>query len=264
MAPALRLESGVPTAADHLPERVALLVHWSDQSQVSLSVCRLVDELRHREYDVIVVSAAEVEGNLLWRSEYQHPTAVYRRPNIGYDFGSWAAGLAAFPDIRRAEHVLMLNDSLLGPFAPLDLIIDDFESAHADVWALVDSTQRGLHVQSHFVGYRGGCLARPPLAEFWRDIRVERTKQDIIDNYEIGLGALIRRSGLLVRVCFPWSAVVADGDNPTIQGWRRLLLKGFPFVKREALLRPHEVLQDAEDIGPVVRELFGQDVWEWV
>ena len=240
------------------------MVHWSDRHRVSLSTCTLVDQLRNLGYEVVLVSAAEVDAPLGWTSGLRLPTAVYRRPNVGYDFGSWACGLAALPGIARADFALMLNDSLLGPFAPLDEIIAHFEATSSGVWALVDSRQRGPHLQSHFVGYRAGVLARPPFQSFWRSIRVEPTKQDIIDNYEIGLGTLVARSGLPVSTCFPSELVVAEGDNPTIQGWRRLLLKGFPFVKREALLRPHEVLQDAEDIPGVIRDMFGQDIWGWV
>lgn len=264
VAPGLNHESGEQLPSSWRPSRVALLAHWSLDPVVSLSVSSLVGQLREQGYDVVVVSASEARGALQWRPEYLSPTAVYRRSNVGYDFGSWAAGLAAFPGIARAERALLVNDSMLGPFTSIKPIVTSFESSASAVWGLVDSTQRGYHVQSHFVGYQDGCLAEPPLASFWRDIRVESDKQDIIDNYEIGLGTLIAAAQLGTSVCFPSALVVAEGDNPTIQGWRRLLLHGFPFVKREILLRPHEVLQDGDHVYDVVRTMFNTDVRGWL
>lgn len=39
---------------------------------------------------------------------------------------------------------------------------------------------------------------------------------------------------------------------------------GFPFVKREILLRPAPVMTDADQVEDVVRSTFGADVREWL
>ena len=85
---------------------------------------------RSLAYRVVLVSAAESQQDLRWRIGFQPPTLIYRRPNIGYDFGSWAAGLDALPAIARAPYVLFVNDSMLGPFSPDDEIVKDFEALH--------------------------------------------------------------------------------------------------------------------------------------
>ena len=46
--------------------------------------------------------------------------AVVRRPNVGYDFGSWGAALTAYPQIAAKSLVVLTNDSLAGPYGPLD------------------------------------------------------------------------------------------------------------------------------------------------
>ena len=246
------------------PERVVLLVHWSTAKEVSRSTRVLVDQFRRLDYEVVLVSASQVPERLEWSGPYLRPTAVYRRDNVGYDFGSWSAGLHALPMLSRAPNLLLVNDSMLGPFAPIDSLIADFEASSAEIWGLVSSSQEGWHLQSHFVGYRNGCLSRGPLAGFWRSIRVEREKRDIIKNYELGLGRLTRAAGLSVQACYPGDLVVSAGDNPTIQGWRRLIALGFPFVKREILLRPASVMTDADHVEKVVQQTFGENVWEWL
>lgn len=242
------------------PEAVVVLVHWSDRSEVSRSVVESVRQFLANGYRVALCSSAE---SLHW-PEPPAGLAIYRRPNIGYDFGSWAAMLTEFPQLRSADRLLLINDSLVGPFADITPILQDFHNHDGAVWGLVSTTQDGPHLQSHFVGYRGGVLAEGPLARFWDDIRVEPSKRDLILRYEIGQHAVALEAGYEVGSAFPWSLVVNDGQNPTSLGWRRLLIWGFPYVKREIVLRPPPEVPDGVDVAKVVKERFGQEVREWV
>lgn len=265
VAPPLRFESGTPWAAHRRADRVVLLAHWSDRPTVSRSVVELVTQFRRLGYDVVIVSAAEVPGALQWPSgDWPDGVSVFRRKNIGYDFGSWAQALAEIPGLTQSRLVVMANDSLVGPFGPLDEIVSGMEADPHPVWGLVSTTQDRPHLQSHFIAYREGVLGTPRLRAFWQDVRVERTKRDLVVRYEIGLSVALRRQRLGMGIGFPGENVVHHGGNPTSQGWRRLLLWGFPFVKRELVLRPPPEVPDVQDVSAVVRELFDQNVREWV
>ena len=172
--------------------------------------------------------------------------------------------LTAFPQLRAAANVVLMNDSMLGPFASIAPIIEQSQATDCDVWGLVDSNQRSPHFQSHFVGYRGGVLTDAPLVHFWSNIRLQPTKETMIKRYERGLHPLLQRVGYRLGVGFPWQSVVANGRNPTIMGWRRLLEFGFPWVKRELLWKPYPLLTDAADIKAVVQQRFGEDITGWV
>jgi hypothetical protein len=247
-----------------IPDRVALLASWSPASQQTKSLNRLVRGLSSNGYEVLVVSACEVPGILTWPEGLPDGVTVLRRPNVGYDFGSWAAGLHAFPGIASANRCLLLNDSMVGPFRPLDQLLQRFEAAEADVWGLVDTAQDAYHFQSHFVGYRDGALRDPTLRRFWGGIRLQPTKRQLISRYEIGYMRVLRRAGMRLGVGFPWQDVVVQGGNPTSAGWRRLLLRGFPWIKREIVLRPPPEVPDGDDVAAVVRQLFDEDVTTWV
>jgi lipopolysaccharide biosynthesis protein len=160
--------------------------------------------------------------------------------------------------------VLLVNDSMVGPFASIDPILARFESADCDVWGLISTTQDAPHFQSHFVGYKGGALATPELVKFWEDVRIEPSKRALILRYEIGLYPVLERAGLRSAAGFPWDLVVSRGQNPTSLGWRRLLMWGFPWVKREIVLRPPPEVPDGSEVRSVVLKKFGQDVMEWV
>ena len=263
VAPGLVHESGPSVEAS--AQRVAVVAHWSDRPCLSRSVQTLLHEFVAAGFNCALVSSAPVAGPL----QFDLPgladqVTVLRRPNVGYDFGSWTSFLHAFPAVRSAPRVLLANDSLVGPFESPAGILADFDTCPTDVWGLIGTTQDAPHLQSHFVGYRDGVLSTPVLSRFWDDVRVEPRKRELIVRYEIGLSQLAMREGYVTVAHFPWQWTTTRGQNPTSLGWRRLIDRGFPFVKRELVLRPPPEVPDAADIERVVRQRWGQNVYEWV
>jgi len=259
----IRIEGADELSSAGSLSRVAVVAHWSSDSRVSRSVSELTRSLVDHDFQVAIASSAEGAGPLEWPDGQPRNVTVLRRPNIGYDFGSWAAALDRYPKIAAADQVMFLNDSLAGPFQPIDHLLRQFDASGADVWGLTDTCQFGRHIQSYCVGFKRGCLTEPALASFWRGIRVQRSRDDVIWRYEIGLGRLLHRERFSVDAAIGYRRVVRDGENPTIIGWRRLLDIGFPFVKRQ-LLRQPELAPDGSHIREEIRRRFGVDVDDWL
>ena len=241
----------------------AVLAHWSPAGTVGRSATELMAALVRGGYGVVLVSTTEGTANLEWVLERPPGVTVLRRPNVGYDFGSWATALDRFPAIAASSRVLLLNDSLVGPFQPIDHLLERFHHSAADVWGLTDTTQFRHHLQSYCLGFKGGSLRESSLARFWRDIRVERSREDVIWRYEIGLSQLLDRERFVTEAAIPYWRVVGEKQNPTILGWRRLLDEGFPFVKRQLLQQPH-IAPDGVQVGAEIRRRFGVQVDEWL
>ena len=55
------------------------------------------------------------------------------------------------PQIRAPDHLICCNDSCIGPFCDLDIIINDFILGNVDVGGLTANKDRGLHLQSYFI-----------------------------------------------------------------------------------------------------------------
>jgi hypothetical protein len=245
-------------------DRVAVLVHHGAVPAVTRSFRELVAAFDQRGYGVLVVSSSEFREPLDW-GDTPPPASVtvLRKPNVGYDFGSWAVGLDAFAAVRRSPTVVLANDSLVGPFASLDPVLDRMERTTADVWGLTETLQFARHLQSYFVAYRGGVLADAPLEWFWRGVRHHSDKQTIIHRNEIGLGRLLEREGYAIDALFGAGQVVPAADNPTIAGWRTLLERGLPFVKRE-IVRSPGLAPQGEQIPDELRARYGVDVAQWL
>ncbi|MEP6527334.1 MAG: rhamnan synthesis F family protein [Nocardioidaceae bacterium] len=255
-------ENGFPQDVRR-PNRVAVLVHYSTSPKVGRSFRTMVREFATNGYLTVVVSSCPAPARLDWQGALIPETIVLRKPNIGYDFGSWAVGLNMLPGVREADQVILANDSMIGPFTPLSPFIEQFESTAAAGWAFTDTRQHFHHLQSYFLGFRGGVLAEKPLLGFWMNIRHEGSKWDVIRRNELGLSRLLRREGYPTAVAFHADDVVAPGENPVIRGWWRLLENGFPFVKREIITNP-AVAPRADMVDSRVRAVFGAHLREWL
>ena len=78
-------------------------------------------------YRVVVVTTAESPEPLDWGIDRPTGLTVICRPNVGYDFGSWATALHRYPVIADAQRVLLLNDSIVGPFTTIEPLLGKFQ-----------------------------------------------------------------------------------------------------------------------------------------
>jgi Rhamnan synthesis protein F len=244
-------------------ERVAVLAHYAVDRRVTRSFRTLVTEFADSGYLPLVISASPAPGPLEWEGKLPAQAIVMRQPNVGYDFGSWAIGLDLLGDKKNAPWLILANDSVIGPFASIAPLLAEFEATRADVWGLTDTYQFAHHLQSYFIGFRGGILADGPLAKFWTDVRVEKTKWDIIRRNELGLNRLLHNEGYSTTAAFPAHTIVTGGDNPVIKGWWHLLENGFPFVKREIVVNP-SVAPRSEWVAAEVEAVYGTHLDDWL
>lgn len=249
-------------------DRLALLAAWSPTAVQSRSVVRLIGELQDNGYEVIVCSTSAAPGPIVMPAISDVDVdvdrlAIVRRTNRGYDFGSWSVLMELYPGLLRADKILVINDSLVGPFSSLTPAIADFESTSADVWGLVESGQIIDHLQSFFRGFRYGCLDEPVMRAFWWDMRVIDDKVQLIAEYEYGFSSMLKKWNFSTDCFVDYRGITGRRHNPTIAGWRRLLDAGVPFVKRELIRRP-ELVPDGAEIGPVLLERYGVHVNDWM
>lgn len=264
VAPELRHEAGPVRVPDWAPAKVAIAAHYSRGPVVSKSFSALLAELAAAGYEVVVASASEAPGELQWPHGRPAGTTVLRRPNVGYDFGSWASVLHAFGRLAGASRVLLTNDSLIGPFRSIAEDLAVAERTAVDLWGYVASTQIAPHVQSFLLLFRDGALAEPALSEFWSEVRVHDDKMAVVESNEVGLGALLARDGYVQATLYPWQRP----ENPTLVGWEPLLLAGFPFVKRMLVAEDEFSTEGLSvtraEVAAAVADLYGTDLQEWL
>jgi hypothetical protein len=219
--------------ADLDNQKIAFLAQWSSTEQIPTSTNLLIHGLIEHGYSVILVSACESDKALVIDSEVKQRITILRKPNIGYDFGSWSVAMQFFPKSRNAKDTLILNDSLIGPFKSITDLLTDIESSPFDVTGVTDSVQHRHHIQSYLLHFKNGSFQNPGIKDFWNGVRLQEDKMDVVQAYEIGLTATVQANGFYAGAIFPWNLVGQYWHNPSVDRWQRLLDLDFPFIKRE-------------------------------
>lgn len=243
-------------------DSVAVVAHYSDRPDADRSLEALLRNARAAGFGTVLVSTSEVREPLRFSNPEASPHLVIRRPNVGYDFGSWASVICGRPEVA-GRRTLLLNNSLAGPFEPITALLDRARFSATDIWGLIGSAQFTWHIQSYCIGFAPGVLADPAVQRFWRSVAPQPTKQDVIMKFELGQSQMLLAEGFTFDVVVPPGLLIDKGSNPAILAWRRLLDYGIPFVKKE-LIRDPSVAPDADEIPAELRRRFDIDVEEWV
>ena len=163
---------------------------------------------------------------------------AWPRPNRGHDFGAWAE-LIGRGVADGADDILLANDSVLGPFAPLAPTLE--RMAGFDAWGMVGSREGRPHLQSWFVLLTAEAWGRPAVRRVWTQDFAGMGKDEIVVPGELGLGAAFAAeqldTGAVWRSEFRLRPSQVIATNPMHFRWRTLLDAGVPYLKRELIER---------------------------
>ncbi len=184
------------------------------------------------------------------------------RRNAGLDFGAWQ-DLIEGGAADGADEVLLANDSVFGPFAPLTPILRQMEGF--DVWGMVESREGRPHLQSWFVWMSGEAFRRPAVKRVFAQPFTEMAKPEIIVHGELGLSAAFETEGLDVgaryRDLFRVRPSALVATNPMHFRWRTLLSSGLvPFLKVELLRDNPSRILGIEDWERVLESIGAGDL----
>jgi len=244
------------------PERLIVFHHYDSQGVMPTSwlVCLL--ELRRAGW-AVVVSTSVLAASTVQQLEAAGVYLAYRR-NVGLCLGAYkdlSLLLSSDPALFRGLKSLVLcNDSNLPVQAPsaflsqLQAWVEAEEAAVQPVLAgLTDSAQRGCyHLQSFLLYANRALLQHPAWLRFWLGFSLAGSKDDLINNGEIGLSQALLAAGVQLRPAYPLvQGLLSDPAmaeelqrysiwqpchvNQSLFAWQSLLARGFPLVKKHVL-----------------------------
>lgn len=160
----------------------------------------------------------------------------------GYDFSAYRLALSHLAAHSPGADVLVMNDSVYGPFSDLREVFDTAP------WALTGftaSNQRAPHIQSYAFLLRDvrpstmvwlAPVLLPGLAfnQFRQVVDLQETRFARVASRSMSVGAL-------------WFGDVQDVSDPTLARPLELLDGGFPFLKR-SLLGKHQGVIEREAV----------------
>ncbi|WP_198372532.1 rhamnan synthesis F family protein [Roseomonas rosulenta] len=237
---------------------IALYLHWSPSGRISAMVRRQLAIWRDCGFDVVFISNADPPPED-WDAVSEHAVLRVRRRNTGRDFGAWRDGAAlALQHWPRPYELLLANDSVLGPFRPLQPIVAALRAGGEGLFGLTESRGGGVHLQSYVLLARGATPVASMLNHL-AALRDSHSKWRTVQQGEIGMTRRMLREGHRCAAVFGYDAVCAAADeatraslgprfavgkpwryplNPTHHLWRVLIQEmGFPYLKTELVRR---------------------------
>ena len=269
--------------------RAIIFVHYDKHDMVDAYVYTYLKELQQNASHLVFVSTAKLSSEEI-KNLSQYCSKIIVRENIGYDFMSYKIGLESF-NYKNYDEVVICNDSVYGPLYPLANVFEDMQNNTCDFWGITDNTDISYHLQSYFLVFKKNVIQSDTFKTFWKQVKVLKSKDDIIGKYEIGLTKFLLDSRFSSAVYVNFKAtkaqtiqvflkkltptkiinkVIAIGYgkdklkrigkiNTTHYFWKELLLsEKIPFIKIE-LLRDNPMQININNVEQVIQEVSDYD-----
>jgi GT2 family glycosyltransferase len=232
---------------DPVLRHYCVYVGFDAHSRIRPDVLEQIKSLS-RHYNIVYVTTSHesISKDPLFLSLTKFTYKILIRTNIGYDFGSWRAGILELDEeIKESESLLLMNDSLYGPINSLDTVIERTLLHEADIVCMTQNMVGGQHAQSYFTSYKRSIFTSKLFKVFWQTLPVYSCKFTLIKECEIYWTNRLIKEGYKLAALFDTRCF----GNQTHINWKELIVDhGFPFVKNELILR-----------NPVGQDLDGMD-----
>lgn len=213
-------------------DRLAVLAHWDAEGCFGEPASQSARGLRAAGFEVVVASTAPVDHDAFVAEVGDAAVAVLTRPNVGFDFASWAAGVDVLRGAgARPERLVLLNSSMYGPVSPLDPMLDRLFATGADVMGATESREFRPHLQSWFLAFSQRAWDSDRFVGYWRHIRPATDKWGTILAHEQRWATDLALPGTRPAVAVS-ARTLGSRRNPLTFTWREVLSAGVPFVKR--------------------------------
>ena len=187
----------------------AIYVHFDPDGQVDDYVVHQVSALADAGFRVTFVSNSPALPDDSRARISAFCKDIIWRFNTGYDFGAYKDGIASIGNLDQLSGLLLMNDSVYGPFRQLREVLSRLDGSTADFWGIADSFEYQHHIQTFFMFFFPTVLQTPAFRRFWARLPYVNHKPWVIRNGEVGLSQRLYRAGLRSGVLAPYWSVAA-------------------------------------------------------
>jgi len=129
-----------------------------------------------------------------------------------------------------------VNDSVYGPFKPLDKILENLEQSGADHIGMFYNKHAinnyAPHIQSWFFGVSKTVATSGYFDDFLQNIRHESDKNEIIRKYEVGITEMLQKNG---NKSFAFMTTDLTKDDYFYNNPSLAIQQGMPFLKKRVI-----------------------------
>jgi hypothetical protein len=182
--------------------------------------------LREARYATVMVNSTVAGADGLLEQVGELAEGVIVRRGQGRDFASWVIALThVAPALENVDHVLLLNDSLIGPFGNLAPVIKSMEDDAADFKGLTESNEIAHHLQSSLLMLSRNAVFSGPFLTFLLRFLPGLTRKQVIEDGEVGLSQRMIAAGVATSAQAPHTMIIQSWleQFPEYVAWARSL-----------------------------------------
>lgn len=224
-----------------IPKIVVVMAGFYRGSRIPAATQLWVESLAEQSYKIVLVFDNYPPDQLPAQWKVEEIDVIFERHGE-YDFGSYKRGLMHARVqgwLDQATHVLLCNDSVIGPLNNLSLVFQSVCGATDHVYGLTISYQIRPHLQSFFLMMGRKVFLDQRVASFFTNVSALSSRFAVIEAYEIGFSRLLLEAGFQLRSLVPVEQCV-DPRNGEFMGNPMaypvtMVHHGLPVVKIRAL-----------------------------
>lgn len=243
-------------------KRICIYLTYDKRNIVDKYIGYMLSELRKCvDYLIVVCNETEIEAGKDLIETYADDT--FYRENLGFDAGGFKDALCEYvgwENLLKYDELVLVNDSIFGPFEKMEKIFSEMAEKEADFWGL---TKLGAsmeqeeyipeHIQTFFYVIRSSMLHSAEFKAYWEAMPYYGTFDAVVKNHEIRFTPYFARLGYRY-------AVLADtdaNDSGNIENnylqyaticCELIKKRNFPFLKRQQIAYNTQNLQTQENI----------------
>lgn len=231
-------------------KRIGIYLTYDNEQIIDRYIGYMLNELKSCVEHLIVVCNEEkvIKGQEFLE---QYADEVFYRENIGFDAGGFKDALcrlAGWDKVLKYDELVLVNDSMFGPFKPMRDIFVEMGSRAVDFWGLAMHGEGSNnfvgyvqeHIQSYFFAIGSRMLHSREFMEYWENMPYFSSFKETIMRYEVGFTQYFSNLGYTYSTLADTKS--NDSDNYlnnysqyAMIPYEMVTKRNFPFFKKKPL-----------------------------
>lgn len=244
-------------------KRICFYLTYDRQKIIDEYIGYMLGELKTCvEYLVVICNNEEIICGRDILEKYADD--IFCRKNIGFDAGGFKDALCNFvgwDKVLLFDELVLVNDSMFGPFRPMKNIFEEMDDRVLDFWGLAKhSGYEGIHdyfpehIQSFFFVIRERMLHSDLFKAYWEDMPYYESFNKVIREYEMKFTPYFAGHGYSYGVL----ADMHPNDSENLANnhlqfetisYELIKKRNFPFLKKQQITHNTLDKQTQENLG---------------
>lgn len=241
------------------PRRLGVYLVYDRQNIVDEYIGYFLKELRGCVSTLVVVCNMEhiARGEEILR---KYADQIFFHGNVGFDAGGFKDALCSligWETVLGYDELVLANDSMFGPFRPMQEIFDEMDMRKTDFWGLTKNgpyQKAGIdeypeHIQTFFLVIRSKLLHSGHFRDYWESMGYFQSFNQTIREYELRFTPHFAHLGYTYDVLADIDANNSENLENNYGQYAKIPYelmqkRNFPFFKKKPLSDEFDLLEE--------------------